>query len=177
MDKLKFNIDRTKAEAGESVNVSWDCENPDMVSLTVEDGQKSVYQLGDSGSRSIKLSGDSDKVVFTLSATLGGKVERSTHTVKVSRKVLKAEKVHRAPRSSSSRKFKMPDFGKVGDWWKRTTVNFKTVWSYLPSDKKLAYKILGILAAISVLSAIFPRLLSLGFLVLGFYLMWFILKR
>ena len=177
MDKLKFNIDKVKADAGESVNVSWDCDNPDMVSLTVEDGQRSVYQLGDSGSRSIKLSGDSDKVVFTLSATLGGKVERSTRTVKVSRKVLKAEKVQRAPGSSSSSKFRMPDFGKVGDWWKRTASNFKMAWSYLPADKKLAYKILGILAAISVLSAVFPRLLSLSFLVLGLYLMWFILKR
>ena len=52
MSKLTFNIDKKQVAEGEYINVTWDCPNPDMVFLTVEDGIKSIHQLSDSGSRS-----------------------------------------------------------------------------------------------------------------------------
>jgi len=176
MADLSFNVDRTKANEGDYITVSWDCSNPDMVSLSVEDGTKTIYQLGDSGSRSIKVSGESDRMNLTLSASTGGKVERKTLSVKVDRKVARTRKVKSAPKPSSSKKRK-PDFGKVGERWRKSTSDLKTVWGFIPADKKLAYKVLGLLAALSILSAFFPKLLSVGILAIGLYLMWFILKR
>ena len=176
MADLSFNVDRTKANEGDYITVSWDCSNPDMVSLSVEDGTKTIYQLGDSGSRSIKVSGESDRINLTLSASTGGKVERRTLSVKVDRKVARARKVKSSPKPSSSKKRKL-DFGKVGEWWRKSTADLKTVWGFMPSDKKLAYKVLCFLAVLSILSAFSPKLLSVGVLAIGLYLMWFILKR
>lgn len=72
---MKFRTDKSKVYEGESFIVSWDCQNPEMVSLTVEDGAKSQIPLPDSGSRTISASGNADKIVLTLHASIGGRVQ------------------------------------------------------------------------------------------------------
>ncbi len=47
MKVMKFKVDKSKVTEGESFNVSWECENPDMASLTIEDGTKNHIQLPD----------------------------------------------------------------------------------------------------------------------------------
>ena len=176
MSKLTFNIDKKQVAEGEYINVTWDCPNPDMVSLTVEDGIKSIHQLSDSGSRSIPASGNADKIILTLRASIGGKVEEKKATVKVKRKVLKAEKVYGSAKSSKS--WKNPiDFSKIKTWWNGLTSKLKLAWTYMPENKKLAYKILGLIMVAMILTSISPKLATLGFLLVVGHLFWVIIKK
>jgi len=163
MSKLSFKIDKKQISVGEYVTVSWDCVNPDMVTLIVQDGGKSVYQLGDSGSRVIQASGSADKMLLTLRASIGGKAEEKSVEVKVKKKVLKAERIPRNP--------------KIKDWWQRTTVGMKTAWTYMPGTKKLAVKIMGLLLVTMILTSISPKLLPLGLFIVVIYLGWYVMKR
>ena len=176
MSKLTFNIDKKQVAEGEYINVTWDCPNPDMVSLTVEDGIKSIHQLSDSGSRSIPASGNADKIILTLRASIGGKVEEKKATVKVKRKVLKAEKVYGSAKSSKS--WKNPiDFSKIKTWWNGLASKLKLAWTYMPENKKLAYKILGLIMVAMILTSISPKLATLGFLLVVGHLFWVIIKK
>ena len=177
MGKLSFNIDKKQVTEHEHVTVSWDCENPDQVTLTVEDGTRSIHQLPDSGSRVIEASGNADRMTLTLRAVIGGKAQEKSATVKVKRKVLKAEKVHSAPRSSSGGRKSWFDLSKIKGWWSRTTAGFKNAWTYMPENKKLATKILGLMCAIMLLTSFAPKLFPLGLLAIMGYLTWIILKR
>ncbi len=172
---MKFNVDKSKVSEGESFNVSWECSNPGMVSLTIEDGTKNHIQLPDSGVRAILASGNSDKINIILKASVGGKIEEKKACVKVRRKVLKAERVDRAPRSHRpSSKF---SFSRIGDWFKKQANMFKTAWSYMSADKKLAYRILGLIMVTMVLTSFSPKLLAVGLGGTVGYLIWQIFKK
>lgn len=177
MGKLSFNIDKKQVAEHEHVTVTWDCPNPDQVTLTVEDGTRSVHQLPDSGSRVIEASGNADRMTLTLRAVIGGKAQEKSATVKVKRKVLKAEKVNGAPYGSQDSAKSWLGFSKIKDWWSRTTDGLKTSWSYLPENKKLATKILGLMCAVMLLTSFAPKLFPLGLLAIMGYLTWIILKR
>lgn len=177
MGKISFNIDKKQVAEHEYVTVSWDCENPDQVTLTVEDGTRSVHQLPDSGSRVIEASGNADRMTLILRAVIGGKTQEKSATVKVKRKVLKAEKVHGTPHGGSGSGKDWFDFTKVKDWWSRTSAGLKTAWTYMPENKKLATKILGLMCAVMLLTSFAPKLFPLGLLAIMGYLTWIILKR
>ncbi|MBR1782751.1 MAG: hypothetical protein IJ753_04450 [Bacteroidales bacterium] len=177
MGKLSFNIDKKQVTEHEHVTVSWDCENPEQVTLTVEDGTKSIHQLPDSGSRVIEASGNADRMTLTLRAVIGGKTQEKSVTVKVKRKVLKAEKVHGAPRGSSGSRKAWFDFSKVKGWWSRTIAGLKTSWTYMPENKKLATKILGLMCAVMLLTGFVPKLFPVGLIAIIGYLTWIIVKR
>ncbi len=177
MKVMKFKVDKSKVTEGESFNVSWECSNPDMVSLTIEDGTKNHIQLPDSGVRAILASGNSDKINIILKASVGGKIEEKKACVKVRRKVLKAERVDRAPRSQRSSGKKLFDFSRIGDWFKKQTTMFKTAWSYMSADKKLAYKVLGLIMVTMILTSFSPKLLAVGLGGTVGYLIWQILKK
>lgn len=183
MSKISFDIDRKQVQEGESVTVSWSCESPDMVTLTVVDGVKSVHQLGDSGTRVIPATGNADKIVLTLRASIAGKTEEKTATVKVKRKVVKAERVNSTPYGKKERtgngssKNNPINLSRIKNWWQRTKDKYKTAWSYMPETKKLATKILGMMLALTILSSIWPKLFSLGLLLIVGYLGWILIKR
>ena len=67
--------------------------------------------------------------------------------------------------------------GRIRSWWNRVTSRFKLAWTYMPENKKMAYKILGLILAALFLANLSPRLLSLGFFIVVGYLMWIILKK
>lgn len=139
---MKFRTDKTKVHEGENFIVSWDCENPEMVSLTVEDGAKSQIPLPDNGSRTISASGNADKIVLTLHASIGGRVQVKKAVVKVTRNVVKTEKVHHRTRSSPGNK-KIFDLSKIASWWNTVSFRMKTTRAYMPEDKRMAYITLG----------------------------------
>jgi len=172
---MTFNIDRKQVSEGEYVTVSWECQTPDMVTLSVEDGGKTIYQLGDSGSRVIRASGNADKMVLTLRVATGGRTEEKTLTVKVKRKVLKAEKVNYAPRNGEKKK--KFDLSRIKDGWSRFTAQSKTAWTYMPAEKKLAYKIMGLMVLVLALNSISPKLYTLGVILVVGYLSWIILRK
>ena len=177
MSKITFNIDKRQVQEGESVTVSWNCESPDMVTLTVVDGVKSVHQLGDSGSKTIPATGNADKMVLTLRASIGGKTEEKSATVRVKRKVVKAERVNSTPYGKKEKTSSPLDFSKVKDWWRRTSDKYKAAWSYMPENKKLATKILGMMLALMILTGFWPKLFSIGLLLIIGYLGWIVLRR
>ncbi len=177
MGRLSFDIDKKQVVEHEHVTVSWDCENPDQVTLTVEDGGRSVHQLPDSGSRVIEATGNADRMTLTLRAVIGGKTQEKSATVKVKRKVLKAEKVHGASRGGSGGRKAWFDFAKVKAWWLRASAGLKTAWTYLPENKKLATKILALMCAVMLLTSFAPKLFPIGILAIMGYLTWIIVKR
>jgi len=97
MDSIKFNVDKKQVAEQEYVTVSWECRSPDQVTLTVEDGTRTVHQLADSGSRVVQASGNADVMTLTLRASIAGKTHEKTLSVKVKRTVYEGEKVHDTP--------------------------------------------------------------------------------
>ena len=116
-------------------------------------------------------------MTLTLRAVIGGKTQEKSVTVKVKRKVIKAEKVHGTPRSGSNNKKAWFDFTKLKDWWSRTSDRLKTAWTYMPENKKLATKILGLMFAVMLLTSFAPKLFPLGILAIMGYLTWIIVNR
>ena len=173
MEKIYFTVDKKKVTEGEYITASWECQNPDMVTLSILDGEKTVYQLGDSGSKVIQASGNADKMILTLRASIGGKVEEKNATVRVKRKVLKAEKTFYTPGNGK----RAPFFSAIKDNWARITSQYKVAWSYLSETKKLALKVTVLLTIAIALSAISPKLLPWGVMAIVGYLGWIVVKR
>ena len=172
---MKLSTDKKHVHVGESFIVSWDCRNPETVSLIVEDGEKSLIPLSDSGSRTIFASGKADKIVLTLHASIGGRVQEKKVVVKIKRNVIKAERRHRCTRSSSSSR---NTFGrsKIVSWWNTVSYRIKAIWAYVPEDKRIAYITLGLVMFAMILTRLSNRLSSAGFIMVVSYLMWIILK-
>jgi len=137
-----------------------------MVTLIVQDNGKSIHQLGDSGSKVIQASGNTGSLTLVLRASISGRIEERSCTVKVKRKILKAE----IPRS------KKMNFGKVSNWWERFSATFKRTWSYMPENKRLAYIVLGLIFLSMLLISVSPKLMPLGFIAIVGYLTWVIFK-
>lgn len=147
-----------------------------MVSLTVEDGAKSQIPLPDNGSRTISASGNADKIVLTIHASIGGRVQVKKAVVKVTRNVVKTERVHHRTRSSPGNK-KIFDLSKIASWWNTFSFRMKTTWAYMPEDKRMAYITLGLITFAMLLTSLSKKLTGVGFIMIVSYLMWIILKR
>jgi hypothetical protein len=116
-------------------------------------------------------------MVLTLRASIGGKTEEKRATVRVRRKVVKAERVYSTPYGKKEKTSNPLDFSKVKDWWRRTSDKYKAAWSYMPENKKLATKILGLMCAVMLVTSFAPKLFPIGLLAVMGYLTWIILKR
>lgn len=83
-NRIRFVVDRKKAVPGEYVTVTWTCEDPDSVSLTVDNGiSVSNVQLADNGSRVVLIEqGKGGKTSLRLNAVFNGKVERQSIEVR-----------------------------------------------------------------------------------------------
>lgn len=126
---IQFNIDKTKVKTGEYVTVTWQCEGPDAVSLTIDNGSSTnSLQLPDSGSRSIVM--EKGKTTLRLKAIFNGKAEQKELTVKVEEP--KAAKKPRA-RKATSRRLRSP---------KELWYGFKAGWNMLPEKRRRVLKTL-----------------------------------
>ena len=82
------------------------------------------------------------------------------------------------PSAKSSKSWKNPiDFSKIKTWWNGLASKLKLAWTYMPENKKLAYKILGLIMVAMILTSISPKLATLGFLLVVGYLFWVIIKK
>jgi len=73
---ISLNTDRRFVKRGESVNVSWNSNVPDTLTLKINDGDSiQVLSVPDSGSRLCWSNRASGNMVFTLEAITGGKKE------------------------------------------------------------------------------------------------------
>lgn len=141
MSKITFNSDKTKAREGEYINVSWSCEGPDAVSLTIDNGyNSSSMQLADSGSRAILLTKSKGKTVLRLKAVFNRKAEVSEIAVKV--EAPKPEKKAKAPKAKKPRKPIKNPFKTLKSSWTTFWSRMKYGWQMLPPRKRRTYKIL-----------------------------------
>lgn len=134
--EIQFKTDRTKVREGEYVIISWQCDSPDAVSLTVDNGFSSYsVQLADSGSRSVTVEKSKGrKTVLRLNAVYNGKVERKEIEVKV-----EEVKARRAPKAGTSPKpFRNP-FRNFRSGWNSFKYRLSYGWQAMPEKKRRNY--------------------------------------
>jgi len=156
---LKFSVDKQKITQGEWVTVSWECEDPDAVSLTVVDTEgnsRNIIHLADSGAQAVTLD-LAGKTVIRLNAVFGGKAQREEVTVKVAKKKQEKAKDSQAKEAryegpgrksnSSKNPFSNP-FSNLGQKWNTFIQRLAYGWSLLPQRRRRIYKaiIWGIIA-------------------------------
>lgn len=180
MDKsIKFSVDKRSVVEGDYVDVSWECTEPEMVVLVVEDGSnRATYQLADSGTKRLFLQGPKQAII-TLKASLGSRVltERAEITIKPRPKTKSSSARPKRERAHTARP--------VGNgWWSRQKYRLRSywaslryTWSCMPERKRLAYTIMWLLMAVMMLYYISPSLLFVGLLGVVGYLMWIVFKR
>ncbi|MCQ2148156.1 MAG: hypothetical protein MJZ16_11680 [Bacteroidales bacterium] len=150
MGSTNFRVDKKRAKVGDWVTVSWDCDSPDAVSLTVDNGFSSHnVQLADSGSYGITITkSNGGKTTLRLNVVFNGKVQREEVEIKVegSEPEHKAEsdkKVYEAEPPKSSKSSRKP-FTNPLDWlskkWNNFNAKFRYGWSLLPERKRRIYK-------------------------------------
>lgn len=84
MKDMIFEADRKTARQGDSVELRWDADMPDSLSVIIDNGiEPRAMQVGDSGSSRIYIGDSRGKYTFTLKARRHGKDETKTITVKV----------------------------------------------------------------------------------------------
>lgn len=165
MGNTNFKVDKKKANIGDWVTVSWDCDSPDAVSLTVDNGFSSYnVQLADSGSYGITIAKSKGKTILRLNVVFNGKVQREELEVKVEgseqreksnsaesdRKVYEAE----PPKSSkkASKAYNNP-LNWISQKWDNFNAKFQYGWSLLPERKRRIYKtVLWVIVAIWLFS-------------------------
>lgn len=115
-ENIVFTIDKTRVTEHEYITVRWECGMPDQVSLTVEDGTRQVFQLGDSGTKVIEASGNTDIIRLTLRASVKGNVYHKELSVKVRHRDAKSGKGHRSSRRQRERK-PTSVISNIKNWW------------------------------------------------------------
>lgn len=171
-----FDIDRHSVTEGEIVEVTWQCEGAEKVSLTIDNGYRTTgIPLTLNGNKRFRLHRSKGRTRLTIAATVDGKVYRKTHRVRVKEMpVLRAETVDHHGRRQS----------KLNLWWQQGLTkwhNFRNRQRYLlqalPERKQVAVRMLLILGGIALLSVIWPKLYGLGMIALMVYLGVILLKR
>ena len=178
MDKHRmiFNIDRRTVTEGDVVELTWQCDGAESVTLTIDNGYRSTdIPLEISGSKRFRLNRSKGRTHLTIAVTMAGKVYRKKIDVRVKKMpTVRAETVdHRGNR-----------VGWLSQWWQRMLTkwhDFRTrirlAMQSLPERKQVAVKMLLIIAIILIISAIGPKAYSAALLLLSLYLVWVILRR
>lgn len=158
MNKSKFNVDKKSVTEGDIVVATWECDLPDNVILTIDNGfNTSRLQLPDSGTRSLAVQKSKNgKTTLRLTTSKGGKIEHNEIVIRVKNiKPIKA-KVHRPHSAGTKGRFSPKE------WFSRVAYRLRSVgqqiaygWRMLPERKRRTYKII-----IAVLIALWIGTLS-----------------
>ena len=135
MKDMIFEADRKTARQGDSVELRWDADMPDSLSVIIDNGiEPRAMQVGDSGSTRIYIGDSRGKYTFTLKARRHGKDETKTITVKVAD-------------ASKSRKAKVAGVSSFQLWCEKRKagwITFKNrlayTWAVLPKKRKRLLK-------------------------------------
>lgn len=166
MSDIIFKIDKTTVTEGDIVEVAWACPNAQSVSLTLNNGFKSVEMPLDTiGNKKFRLNRSKGKTEFILNVALssGKNINKS---LKVKVKELKAIN---------------PEFvgseSKVWHSLKEAFYKIKVRWQALPAQKRSANIVLWVIAISLILSMINPMLLQIGLIVVIAYLALVLMKK
>lgn len=145
--EIQFQVGKTKVREGDYVVISWQCDSPDAVSLTVDNGLSPYnVQLADSGSRSVTIEkSKGKKTVLRLNVVYNGKVERKELEVKVEE--VREAKAPKARQARPARSFRNP-FRNFKANWNSFKYRLRYGWQVMPEKKRRIYKAImyGLLA-------------------------------
>lgn len=163
--RMTFDVDRTSVSEGDIVEIKWDCTGADRVELKIDNGFKTtILPLDISGSKRFRLHRSKGRTALTITAWKDGKHGSKTLKVKVKEMpTTYAETVDGQGR-------------KVNDaqqWREKMKLRLQS----LPPDKRMAARVVSILAAVVLVSLFVPRLFLLGIAALIGYLLYTIWKR
>ena len=163
--RMTFDVDRTSVIEGDVVEVRWDCTGAERVELKIDNGYKAtVLPLDISGTKRFRLHRSKGRTSLTITAWKDGK--HGSKTIKV--RVTDMPTTHAETVDSKGHRV-----GAFQQWWEQSRLRLQA----LPPDKRMATRILLILAGILLISMFIPRLFLLGIAVLAGYLLYIIWKR
>ncbi len=172
MEKMTFKTDRSSLTEGEVITVEWDCLKAERVELSIDNGYKAtIVPLETAGTKRFRLNRSKGRTRLTITAWVNGKSFSKTIKVRVNTMpTTHAETV-------GDDYAQHPPQGGVKGWWQSITARWHSAYQMMTPQKQLAVRILTILAAVFIISLIFPRLLFLGLLAVVGYLAWVVWKK
>jgi len=167
--KIDFKVDRKKVTEGEVVEINWNCPDADTVLFTLDNGfRKTDLPLERSGSKKFRLNRSQGPTNLVITASSQGRTSRKILSVKV-RKLKPIEAEYTSYKRMDEHKFK--------EKWNEFRRRMKMSWNMLTPVKQLACKVLGLLMLMMTLTAISPRLMTIGMMLTVFYLMTVLFRR
>lgn len=178
MDKkrMTFDIDRRTVTEGDVVELTWQCDGAESVTLTLDNGYRSTdIPLEISGSKRFRLNRSKGRTHLTIAVTVEGKTYRKKIDVKVKKiPTVRAETIdHRGRR-----------VGWLRQWWQEMLTKWHDFRSRLrlalhslPEQKQMAVKLLTLIALAFILCAVWPRLYGSVLLLVVVYLVVVLLRR
>lgn len=162
---MTFDVDRTSVYEGDIVEVRWDCTGAERVELKIDNGFKAtVLSLDVVGSKRFRLHRSKGRTSLTITAWKDGKYGSKTLKVRVK----EMETTHAETVDNQGRKV-----GSASQWTEKMKMRMQS----LPADKRMAVRVVAILAAALLLGIIMPRLFLIGIVALLGYLLYVIWKR
>lgn len=171
-----FEVDHRCVTEGDVVEINWQCEDADSVSLKIDNGFKSnEIALDKSGTKRFRLNRSKGRTKLILSVNIQGKVHSKTIAVRVKKMpTMKAETVdHNGKR-----------MGTINQWWQNVmtkwhnmTAKANMALQVLPVKKQIAAKLLLAIGVMLLISAIWPKFYSFALSILAIYLLVVLLKR
>lgn len=172
MEKMTFKTDRDSLVEGEIVTVEWDCLEAERVELGIDNGYKaSIVPLEKTGTKRFRIGRSKGRTRLTITAWVNGK--SYSKTIKI--------RVHEMPTTHAETvgddyASRPPKKG-IAAKWQELQLRWQMAWQAMTPDKKVAARVLMIIAATLLLCLVAPRLLIFGVLVVVAYLVWYIRKR
>lgn len=162
---MTFDIDRTTVTEGDIVEVTWDCTGADRVELNINNGFKSsIIPLEISGTKRFRLNRSKGRTALTITAWKNGKSGSKTLKVRVNEMpTTHAETVDSRGQT----------MGPLRQWWHK----IQPRWQSLSAEKRMATRVLLLLAAILLITLFFPTLFFLGITALMIYLAYILWKK
>ncbi len=160
-----FKTDRCCVTEGEVVEINWQCEGAENVTLTIDNGFRTTeIPLETSGSKRFRLNRSKGKTHMTIAVTTQGKTHRKTIDVRVKKLAnVKAETV-----DGNGKKIGLlrHQWQKILTSWHGFTAKLRFAMSTLPEGKQIIIKLMAILGVLLIISLIWPKLYSITLIVL-----------
>lgn len=171
--KIELSVDKTKVTEGDIVEVRWSCQPAETVKFTLDNGYKlNSIDVEPSGSKKFRLNRSKGKTHLVIMVTNAGKSYYKSVQVRVKKlKPTKAENVYDYTGAKGVRN------NGLKNSWNNFKAKMKMAWGYMPDKKKLAFKLLGGLALVSIISMIWPKFMPIGVTILTIYLCYVIIKK
>lgn len=178
MDKQRmiFEIDRRKVTEGDIVEITWQCEGADSVSLTLDNGFKTTdIALETSGNKRFRLNRSKGLTKLTLTVKIQGKEHHKTIRVRVKKMpTIKAETIDHNGRKMGWMK---QWWQKIVTKWHEATAKYNQALQILPPKKQIAVKLLILISFMLLISAIWPKFYTFTLVALALYLTITLLRR